>query len=158
VGPQARVLPEGLQLYVAALVSAWGSNLVSVVLFGSWARGQAQLDSDVDLLIVANTLPRSRLERFRLWYGAANEVSRELARRLAVILLTRDEARETRAFYLDLVEEGVLLHDRDRFFTGVLERLRQRLAVLGAKRVKDRDGHPYWVLKEGCTFGEVIEL
>jgi hypothetical protein len=103
-------------------------------------------------------VPRSRFERFRLWYAAAKEVAPELARRLSVILLTRDEARETRAFYLDLVEEGVLLHDTDRFFAGVLDRLRERLAVLGAKRVKDRGGHPYWVLKEGCAFGEVIEL
>jgi hypothetical protein len=44
----ARAVPEALPPFVEALASTWGENLVSVVLFGSWARGQAREDSDVD--------------------------------------------------------------------------------------------------------------
>lgn len=43
--------------YTEALKEQWGESLVSVVLFGSTARGEATPHSDVDLLVVADGLP-----------------------------------------------------------------------------------------------------
>ncbi|RDD53449.1 MAG: nucleotidyltransferase domain-containing protein, partial [Candidatus Korarchaeota archaeon NZ13-K] len=40
-----------------------GDNLISFVVFGSVARGEARKDSDIDILIVARDLPRSRFKR-----------------------------------------------------------------------------------------------
>ncbi|HEV8309406.1 MAG TPA: nucleotidyltransferase domain-containing protein [Methylomirabilota bacterium] len=154
----AQTLPADLARFVETLAASWGDSLVSVVLFGSWARGTAGPDSDIDLLIVAASLPRSRFERFRLWRATAGEVSSELAHKLSVILLTTEEAKATHPFYLDLTVEGVLLHDRDGFFQEVLDRLGRRLAELGSRRATDPQGHPYWILKEDCAFGEAIEL
>jgi len=45
-------------------------KLVSVVVFGSVARGEARVDSDVDLLIVARGLPKSRFKRLVLFERA----------------------------------------------------------------------------------------
>src|SRR4051794_206433 len=42
---------------VSALQAALGDRLVAVVLFGSRARGDAHLDSDWDLLVLAEGLP-----------------------------------------------------------------------------------------------------
>ncbi|MEM0011313.1 MAG: nucleotidyltransferase domain-containing protein [Candidatus Bathyarchaeia archaeon] len=50
-----------------ALLAHFGDNLVSLVVYGSVARGSARRDSDIDLLIVANALPRSRMERQNLF-------------------------------------------------------------------------------------------
>jgi uncharacterized protein len=151
-------LPTGLPEFVQALTTSCGTALLSVVLFGSWARGEARPDSDIDLLIVATDPPTARLDRFRLWHRVALQVSPDLARQLAVIVFSAEEAKRTRPFYLDLVHEGVLLYDRDGFFRDVLSALEQRLARLGAKRARDRHGHPYWILKEASSFGEVVEL
>jgi predicted nucleotidyltransferase len=35
-----------------ALLKVWGERLVSLVVFGSVARGEARRDSDIDLLVV----------------------------------------------------------------------------------------------------------
>jgi hypothetical protein len=43
----------------------FGDQLVSVVLFGSVARGQAREPSNIDLLLVARGLPRSLRDRRR---------------------------------------------------------------------------------------------
>jgi hypothetical protein len=51
-----------------------------------------------------------------------------------------------------------ILHDVGGFFAGILARLRTRLEGLGAHRLVDRDGYPYWVLKKDWTPGEVLEL
>jgi len=55
-------------------------DLVSAVVFGSVARGNAKKDSDIDILIVADNLP-DRYERFKMFEkaeGCVEEKIREL--------------------------------------------------------------------------------
>jgi predicted nucleotidyltransferase len=40
-----------------------GPDLIAIVLYGSWARGETRPGSDVDLLVIARNLPRDRFER-----------------------------------------------------------------------------------------------
>lgn len=44
----------------------YGKRLRKVLLFGSWARGDAQPESDIDLLVVLDRIDDRRLERGRL--------------------------------------------------------------------------------------------
>lgn len=52
------------------MLPAWsdalGDALVSVVLFGSVARGEAREESDIDVLVIADGFPRSLRERRQL--------------------------------------------------------------------------------------------
>ncbi|MHA1710622.1 MAG: nucleotidyltransferase domain-containing protein, partial [Candidatus Freyarchaeota archaeon] len=52
------------------LLSSFGDRLVSLVVFGSVARGDARRDSDLDLLVVIDGLPRSRFKRFDVFMEA----------------------------------------------------------------------------------------
>lgn len=63
---------DDLRRYVEALGRHFGERLVSVVLFGSRARGEARSESDIDMLIVVRGLPRNRFER----YGGLRDVAR----------------------------------------------------------------------------------
>jgi hypothetical protein len=56
-----------------------------------------------------------------------------------------------------MVDDAGILYDRDGFFTAVLERLRERLARLGARRVW-RGNAWFWDLKHDYTPGEVFEI
>jgi hypothetical protein len=56
-----------------------------------------------------------------------------------------------------MVDDAVILYDKDAFFTRVLERLRHRLSELGAERV--RVGKKwYWRLKRDFKWGEVVVI
>lgn len=151
--------------YAQALRGALRETLVSVVLFGSVARGEAGPDSDIDLLIVGEEFPPGRFARLRLLEDVDREFEGELARlralgvrsRLARHLKTRTEAAHVVPLYLDLVEDALLLYDRDGFFQSILTRLEVSLKRLGAeRRVLGRTR--YWVLKPDLVPGEVFEL
>jgi predicted nucleotidyltransferase len=156
---------EVARRYTKALKQHLGDRLVSVVLYGSVARGDCTPSSDVDLLIVAEGLPPSRRARNRMLVEIEEElfpVFASLYRSgryidVSTKIKTPEEAARFTPLYLDLTEDAVLLYDRDGFFQGVLERLRERLKELGAQRI--RQGRVwYWKLKPDYQWGEVIEL
>jgi hypothetical protein len=156
------MLPEPLRAdltrYVERLKARFGENLVSVVVFGSHARGEARTESDVDTLIVVRGLPRNRFERYRGLRGLAREVSQSFAETVAPILLTPEEAGRVKPYYLGMLSGHVILHDAGGFFARVLQRLRGRLAELGARRYVDEDGYEYWDLKPDWKPGDVVSL
>lgn len=143
----------------------FGDDLVSVVLFGSVARGDNRKDSDVDLLIVVKNLPKdSTLKRIRLFEEKVEDkLNLEQYWKegyyisLSPILKTPEEAEKFSPLYLDMTQDAVILYDKDRFFKGVLDKLRERLNELGAERVW-MGRKWYWVLKRDSEFGDTVEL
>jgi len=159
------MLRELADRYASLVASSLGDRLVSIVLFGSVARGDATENSDIDLLIVARGLPSGQFARKRLLADAdrAFEPSLEQAARqgvkgrLARIVRTPAEAARIIPLYLDMTEDAVLLVDRGGFFAAVLDQLRASLRRLGSKRVW-RGTSWYWDLKPDLVPGEVFEL
>jgi len=138
-----------------------GERLLSLVLFGSVARGQARPTSDIDLVIVAEGLPRSLAERRRPFLQSWQRV--RAARGLPHVewnLITKspEEARVHSPLYLDIVEEGIVILDRGGLVKAVLSAMRARMRALGSRRVYLADGTWYWDLKPDFRFGEVVEI
>jgi predicted nucleotidyltransferase len=151
-------LEAPLQRFREVLEARLGSALVTLAVFGSQVTGRARPESDLDVLLVVEDLPPSRLQRQGLALDIAHAVSDEFAERVSIIALTPEEARTIKPFYLGFLEGHRLLVDRDRFFAGVLQRLRARLAELGARRLTDERGNPYWDLKPDYVLGEDVVL
>jgi uncharacterized protein len=157
--------PAPLRAAIEAAVEAWrtslGPRLVSIVLFGSLARGEAGEESDIDVLVVAADFPWSLAARRRILLAEWERIRAE--RQLAAVtwnLVTKspDEARHHSPLYLDMVGDAILLFDREGFFASVLDELRARMRALGSRRVMLPDGSWYWDLKPDFRFGEVVEL
>lgn len=157
--------PPALTAALAAATDAWqallGDRLVSVVLFGSLARGEARERSDIDVLVVAEDFPRSLAERRRLLMDAWDRVRAQTGLGSVewnLVTKTPEEARHRSPLYLDMVDDAHLLVDREGFFAAVLAGMRARMRELGSRRVYLPDRRWYWDLKPDFRFGEVVEI
>jgi predicted nucleotidyltransferase len=157
-----------LEEFVRLLLEEFGEGrVVSVLVFGSVARGTARPDSDVDVCLVMRDLPLSRYQRHRLLNPVLtrlrqSEPYKELVRRnygpdISAVIYRPEEVEETKPIFLDMVEEGELLRDNGTF-RRKLDSLRSRMRELGSRKVQLADGSYYWILKPGLRFGEVVEL
>lgn len=145
--------------------SFYGKRLVSFVVFGSVARETYRFNSDIDLLIIAENLPKGRMKRVAEFSAVEDRIEpflESLKKKgidtfISSVFKTPQEAELGSPLFLDMVEDARILYDKNEFFSKRLERLRKRLRELGAKRVwKGNIWH--WVLKPDYQPGEVIEL
>ncbi len=147
------------------LEKVFGDKLYSVVVYGSIARGDYRRDSDVDLVVIAEDLPHRRFARIELFEKAEECLEKDLDMLMekgyyvsfSPIIKTPREASRISPLYLDMVEDAIILYDKNNFFESILERLARILKNLGAERV--RIGRKwYWRLKKDYKFGEVVTL
>lgn len=145
------------------LVSTFEDRLVSLVVYGSVARGEAKQYSDLDLLVVIEGLPKSRFSRSELFDLVEDSLFKDLENlrsmgyqvALSPIIKTPEEAQKISPLYLDMVEDAVIVYDKDKFFESVLIRLSEKLKELEAKRIWIGKKW-YWRLKKGLKPGEAI--
>ena len=155
-----------VQAFLAQLHQRLSHRLISVVLYGSAARGELVPTSDIDLLVIAEQLPEGaflRSEPIQQAREAIGPLCEALFERLgwypyiSVILKTPEEAERGSRLFLDMVEDAKLLYDREGFFERQLKCLQAKLARLGARRI-GINGTWYWDLKPDYKWGDVIEL
>jgi predicted nucleotidyltransferase len=167
------VVPASLHEHVNQLLADvtaharrhYGDRLVSLVVFGSIGRGTPRYDSDLDLLVVANELPAGRMARV----ADFEPVEKALAERLTAghrggfvtecspVFKTPQEVEAGSPLFLDMVDDAKVLYDRGGFFARSLDRRRERLARLGARRIWLGNAW-LWDLKPDYTAGDVFEL
>jgi len=157
-----------LKEIVATLLLEFKKHLVSIVVFGSVGRDDSTADSDIDLLIVSDAFSSSLSNRMELLIKILapieqTDIFRILKERgintwIQLHPLKIDEAHLTRPIYLDMVEDGIILFDKNHFIENILQGLKKKMEILGSKRHFLEDGSWFWDLKPDLKRGEVIDL
>lgn len=162
LSPFEQVLRKALD----ALKNSLGDDLVSVVLYGSRARGTAGKESDVDLLVVTDT-SRSDARTLEARVHESLRPACEEAFKLYLetgenpcptpLVKSMEQAQNFSRVYLDMLEEGKILYDKGDFIRHVFDGFRKKLTQLGARRLWFGDKW-VWDLKPDYKPGDVIEL
>lgn len=146
------------------LLDRFADNLISLVLYGSVARGTAGKESDIDLLIILKDAPDVYYKRLEPVVDIELKLQEEVFETtgsvpmFSTIILSKEEAMENRNIFLDMIDTSVILYDKDNFFKSRLKELKKRLLQLGSKKVVLADKTWYWKLKPDIHAGEVLEL
>ena len=128
-----------LEKLTKLLQEEFQDKLISVVLYGSIARGDNRKDSDIDLLLVIKDLPKTITERVILFDKVERKLDDDIMRLMdegyyvtfSPILKTPEEAMRFSPIYIDMTEDAIILYDRNEFFRKVLEKTKKRLKELG---------------------------
>ena len=128
---------HSLQSFVDAVLARFRDKVLGIALYGSYARGLARTNSDVDILIV---LDRSQ-SLDRDIYNALAEPNGKFA---PFFVYLPDESEQPRGLWLEVALDGIVLFDRDFVLNRYLSRLRRAIAQ-GSVRRKSTHGHAYWV-------------
>ena len=145
-------------------------KLTSVVLFGSVVREETRRGSDIDILVVLDFSLEEESEGLDVFYDATIDfediylpdpsamLRTGIYWNIHFVPFTKEKAKVTHPFYLDMVENSVIVFDRDGFMKRKLESLKKRMEELGTRKVFLPGGKWYWQLKPGAKPGEEIEL
>jgi len=144
----------------------YADRLITVAVFGSVARGAFSPDSDIDILIVAESLPYGRIKRIeefreniekKLMDDLKELTNKGIYPFLSPIFKTPDSVILGSPLFLDMTDTLKILYDKGDFFKSYLDSLKKKLDALGAKRIFFKGGY-YWNLKPDYKYGDVIEL
>jgi len=152
-----------LRKLLNSLLEVFHENLISLIVFGSIARGDYRRNSDIDILLVVENLPKGRFKRIDLFEKAEEKIESYLEElfdkgyyvSFSPIIKTPKEAAKISPLYLDMVEDAIIIYDRDLFFEKILLKLKRKLEELGAERIW-LGRKWYWRLKRNYRFGEEI--
>lgn len=150
----------------------FGDELVSVVLYGSAAKGSFQLGrSDIDLFYIVEDGSRGIWRRegrvFKqfpsMWEYKASDYWLKTGGfygypEVTTAALHMAQAQAFQPIYLDMVSQRVILYDRGGFFSSLMEKLKEALVALGTVRIEHPDGTYMWFLKPDITPGEIVEI
>lgn len=152
---------ETLTRFERSLIKKIGDNLISIILYGSVARGTAKEGSDIDLLIILNEAPDAYYERLDPVIDIEIDLQKSLPGTVPIfssLILSKNEAMENRNIFLDMIDGSVILYDKNDFFKNRLKELKNRLNELGSKKIILNDDTWYWQLKPDIKAGEILEL
>lgn len=107
VAKHAKILISLSEIHNSGLVNellSKNNSIISIILYGSVARGEDNPDSDIDLLIIS----RNRLEKFSI--NSDKDLKREITSIKYTIAEWRQKAKTDKAFYDRVIMDGISLH------------------------------------------------
>jgi hypothetical protein len=124
----------GYSVLVQTLLEGFGERLQMIVLFGSRSRGEAHPDSDHDIFVVIEGLPRDPLARQREVMAPLLPQLLRLPERLSVIAKTPEELHgDLTPLMVDVCVDGIGLYGQS-YFEGLRTKVMQALRTAGLQR------------------------
>jgi predicted nucleotidyltransferase len=127
---------------VNAAAALAGDALVGVIVYGSWARGEAGASSDVDVLVVVDRRLALTRSLYRKWDRTP---ATWLGRRVDPHFVHPPGARVAGGVWGEVAIDGIVLFERDWRLSARLVEIRRSIA---AGRLVRRfvHGQPYWTV------------
>jgi predicted nucleotidyltransferase len=144
----AEAIVQKLRECTSELEKLLGDELVGLVLFGSWARGEAREDSDVDVFVVLKSLRgvEARAAVYKV-------VSRSVGRAVTLVDARADELfkdeLELTPLLLNILVDGIVVYDRTGRLAELAAKARRLVEAEGLVKYRTPDGKYGWKRLDG---------
>ena len=142
---RASLAPAGIASWA---IDAFGDALRGVVVYGSWARGEATSESDVDVLVVLDAsaaLTRDSYRRCdaapRAWDGHPVQVQ--------IVRLPEAGRPAGGGLWPEIALDGIVMFERGFLLSRTLVGIRRAIAD-GRLIRRTAHGQPYWTTREAA--------
>lgn len=163
-------LPEYFQPYIKGffefLRNKLNENFLSLILYGSIARGTWKEESDIDLLLIISDETLEILEKsdilkgivdFYLEFNFKKYDYNYSSNSIDLLILTSEELSTFRTLFYDIALDGIILYDKEDMGFNLISCYRNRIKEKRLKRVfLDLDDF-YWK-RQDIKFGDIFEL
>jgi len=153
--------------YVSVLKQNFNNNLISVILYGSVARGKWTYESDIDLLLIFsdeitnlsgfNKILTSITVTFEKTFQLKDGNNKRIYCSLQEYPIFLNDLSNFRTLFYDIAMDGIILYDRANVGFSFIERIKKRIVNKNLKRIFISDEIFYWT-RNNVEFGELIEL
>lgn len=160
------IFRDYLYNFVKLMEENYKEELLSIILFGSVARGKWNNASDIDLFIIftikssIRTAINNRLTKIISDYERKSKLRNSKGNRLFStiqdISLTLKDLHTFRTIFYDIAMDGIILFDRNQTGFQFLKKIKKRIEEKGLRRIFIKENDYYWERK--VKFGEIIEL
>jgi len=106
---ETKKLKKVLELLVQSYRDVYGSNIMDIILYGSYARGDYTEESDIDVVAVVHGTRIELQKKLKNVWDCAAEIGLENDVILSPTVITYDEFvryRNTLPYYKNIAEEG----------------------------------------------------
>ena len=144
---------------MGSLLERFGEDLVAVVLFGSYARGETIEGSDLDLFVVVKDLPDGIMERRFLVYDSLTLLRRELKVDISVFEAEPEEIDGAiTPLLLNIAHDGIVLYDREGAVSSFLRKVVEAAGKAELVRYRTTDGKYGWKPRRRLEMGEHLTV
>lgn len=122
------------------LKQKFSQDLLSIVLFGSVVKGNFTTTSDIDVLVVCETLIKDWRARDKMTLELTEDIELKYATSIHMALVSRDEISHAidsvSPLMLEIYEANEIVYEKDNFFTQLLNSFGKNLKSLHAVKIE----------------------
>lgn len=138
------------------LEKVFGEEFVGLALFGSWARGEAEKDSDVDVLVLLKSMKGLRV-RSKIYKAITRIVGRPLTIVDVRVGEVTSEDLEVTPLLLNILYDAIIVFDREGVLKELVEKVNKLITKAKLVRYKTPNGKYGWKRVDGKPI-EYVEV
>ncbi|MBI2590599.1 MAG: nucleotidyltransferase domain-containing protein [Candidatus Blackburnbacteria bacterium] len=145
-----------LDIFKTEVDKRLGSQILSLVVFGSVSRGEAKGSSDIDMFVFFDDSKIKRTELNEILisiilYLRETEEYRKLTDNkiypeIYPFLISKSKASDYLWVFFDATEQGIIFKDTGNFVKKLIGEIKNKIGNLGGRRVKLPNGKTCWIL------------
>jgi predicted nucleotidyltransferase len=124
----------------SVLKQKFNQDLLAIVLFGSIVKGNFTTTSDIDVLVICETLIKDWRARDKMTLELTEDIEFKYATSIHMALVSKDEISHSiesvSPLMLEIYEANEIVYEKDNFFTQLLNSFGKNLESLHAIKIE----------------------